>query len=115
MKNPFLYVDLNNALSQVAKITHDTSIDRGFDFDGDGEQAALFHAEVSEFLEAVRRPKLLKDAKCKDHLNRDIELADVVLRILGYCHARKINLADAIIAKLHYNKTRPRKHGGKKF
>lgn len=38
-------------------------------------------------------------------------MADVVIRVMDYCESQGIDLAQAIIAKSAYNKTRPHKHG----
>lgn len=49
------------------------------------------------------------------YLGVEAELADVVIRIMDYAKARGLLVAEAIIAKSEYNKTRPIKHGGKAF
>lgn len=43
------------------------------------------------------------------------ELADVVLRVMDYSQANRLRIAEAIVAKLEYNSTRPPRHGGKLF
>jgi NTP pyrophosphatase (non-canonical NTP hydrolase) len=43
------------------------------------------------------------------------ELADVVIRVADMCGVYGIDLEDAIIKKLAYNKTRPFMHGGKRL
>lgn len=44
-----------------------------------------------------------------------IELADVMIRIADYCGQMNWDLEEAIRLKLAYNKTRPHRHGGKKY
>ena len=72
----------------------------------DGELIALMHSELSELLEAMRTQGN-KEAIAE-------ELADCCIRIFDYCGARDINLEEALLKKIEYNKTRPYRHG-KKF
>lgn len=80
----------------------------------DGEMFCLMHSEISEALEAVRvgNPP---DDKIPEYKGTAAELADVVIRIMDYCHVRGLDLAGAVLAKIEFNKNRPYKHGGKKF
>lgn len=71
-----------------------------------GTLLALVHSEVSEALEADRKDD-------KEHFAE--ELADVCIRIFDLCGYKGINLEQAIIKKMAYNKTRPQKHGGKLY
>lgn len=80
----------------------------------DGELIALMHSELSEALEVLRRDPDEKDKKCPKFKNLEIELADTVIRIMDYAGARKLRLAEAILAKMAFNTTRPYKHN-KKF
>ena len=72
----------------------------------DGELIALMHSELSEALEAMRRHAPKEEVA--------EELADCCIRIFDYCGARKIDLQEALQKKIHYNTTRPYRHG-KKF
>lgn len=80
----------------------------------DGEAIALMHSELSEALEALRKGNPIDD-KIDDFHNLVIELADCVIRVMDYAGAKGLPLAEAIVAKHEYNRTRPHMHGGKKF
>lgn len=98
----------------------------------DAMKLALIHAEVSEALEALRDDNLPDEHLYLD-LDGDLvytpvdedgnllkpegvpaELADVIIRVLDYCGARRIDIARAVREKMDYNATRPAMHG-KKF
>lgn len=67
----------------------------------------LMVSELIECMEGLR-----------NHLgegNEAEELADCVIRILDYCGAYELPLAQAIIQKQAKNLKRPHKHGGKAF
>lgn len=74
------------------------------------ERIALIHSEISEAGEAFRKGHL-PDEHCPRFLNKEIELADAVIRIMDFAEQQGFRLASAIIAKSDYNKTRPHKHG----
>ena len=79
----------------------------------DSELIALMHSELSEALEALRQPHA--DEHCPLHDNIEVELADCIIRIMDMADARGYCVADALIAKAKFNRTRAYKHGGKKF
>lgn len=84
----------------------------------DGESAALVHSEVSELLEYLRKsPEHLDERigtyEWGDFRGVEAEAADIVIRLLDWCHRRGWRLPEAIVAKMRYNNLRPYRHGGK--
>lgn len=73
------------------------------------EKIALLHSELSETLEAVRKPQ--ESEKLPGFTLEEEELADVAIRLFDYCGGFNIRLADAIKAKMAYNANRPHRHG----
>ena len=76
----------------------------------DGTVLALVHAEVSECLEALRDGDP-EDKQCPGFGQAEIELADVVIRVMDFCERKGWSLGKAIVAKHEFNKSRPYKHG----
>lgn len=70
---------------------------------------ALIHSELGEMTEGVRKPG--PDQHCPAFTQEEIELADVLIRAFDYAGAFQLRLAEAIQAKMDYNRSRPYKHG----
>lgn len=104
------------AFKEKAKEINDTAREKGW-WDkerNDGEMIALMHSELSEALEALRHGNQ-PDSHIPAFTGVEAEMADVIIRIMDFGEARGHRIAEAIEAKIAYNKTRPHKHGGKKF
>jgi NTP pyrophosphatase (non-canonical NTP hydrolase) len=104
-------------INDLVKSAHLNAIDKDFwTVDQNiGNKIALIHSELSEFFEGYRRDTGFQpDEHCKEFTNMSIELADTVIRIFDLAGWLDLPLGDAILAKMEYNKTRPKLHG-KKF
>ncbi len=77
-----------------------------------GEMITFMHSELSEAWEALRDGNP-PDKHCPEFGGAEIEFADCIIRIMDTAHARKWRLAEAILAKMEFNKSRPYKHGRK--
>jgi NTP pyrophosphatase (non-canonical NTP hydrolase) len=101
--------------SEIQKTVHENAVSKGWweENRSDGELIALMHSELSEALEALRKD-LISD-HIPEYEGVEEELADVVIRIMDMAERRGYRVASAIIDKIHFNKERPYKHGGKKF
>lgn len=114
-------------LNSLARQVHSNAIKKGFwpaSGRSDGECIALMHSELSEALEALRKPMIpkypyawvikIERNKPPKPVGIAEELADTIIRILDFCGARHIDIDRAVKMKILYNKTRPFRHG-KKF
>ena len=79
-----------------------------------GELLMLMVSELAEALEGLRHGN-----PPSEHIGEfsavEEELADVVIRIMDTAMARGWKVAEAIVAKIEFNRGREYMHGGKKF
>lgn len=76
------------------------------------EKLALIVTEVAELIEGCRNSKINDpDEHCPEFSNFEIELADIILRVMTLAGRREARLGEALVAKHNFNLNRPFKHG----
>ncbi len=128
---------LNRLKTECASYAHDSGF-RDQMFEGLTEEqkngrvgtlikAAVFtanqHGEASEFWEAFRKGGLHSPCDKADKMEalglpiltaKQEEIADEIIRALDKADAFDVDVSEAVFAKMMYNLSRPKLHGGKK-
>jgi hypothetical protein len=103
-------------LNWAAQRVHANAAEKGF-WEPEppfGVSIALMHSELSEALEANRHGSPPSD-HIPEFTGEEEELADTLIRILDNAAGRRLRVAEALVAKHEFNRSRPHKHGGKAF
>jgi NTP pyrophosphatase (non-canonical NTP hydrolase) len=85
------------------------------------EAMMLVVTELSEAVEEFREGHKMDEIYAVNPMGGNkpegipIEVADAIIRIFDVCGGFNIPIADAIMAKMRYNRTRPTRHGGKRL
>lgn len=75
----------------------------------------LIVSELAEATEAVRKSSCDEWVKGEKPEGEAVELVDAVIRIFDYFGAKGWDFEETLKAKMEYNRTRPYRHGGKKY
>lgn len=116
--------DVRKVISNFVVEAHQTAVDNGFYSveQNLGNMCSNLHGEVSELWEAYRAGKLnslcdkseaMKALGLAPLTSLEEECADIVIRVFDICGYFKVDLANALLNKMKYNKSRKFRHGGK--
>lgn len=113
---------MNRTITEWVEEAYETSKKAGWH--EPGQEATIdkalnnIHGEVSEINEELRRghaPDHVYTGPSGEPKGIPSELADVLLRVFDTARQFNIDLEKALEDKNAYNKTRPYRHGGKKY
>jgi NTP pyrophosphatase (non-canonical NTP hydrolase) len=107
-------------LEDLALEAYEVAVSEGWEDDSDkrtfGDECALITSEVSEAFEAFRK-RGFQSWEGPDGKPEGVgsEFADILIRLLHYCHTRGIDLQAEYDRKTAYNRTREYRHGSKRL
>ena len=107
-------------LPEIQAEAYDNAEKRGWHEDGHPpftETIALIHSEASEALESYRKkePSFFLEEGTNKPEGIGPEFADIVIRVAHACQMYDIDLNEMVRLKMAFNRTRPYRHGGKKY
>jgi NTP pyrophosphatase (non-canonical NTP hydrolase) len=97
-------------LADIQREAHETAVEKGW-YERERpplELLMLITTEVAECAEEWRKPDVQLEAVAE-------ELADVVIRCADAAAYWQVDLAQAVRGKMSRNRSRPTRHGGKRF
>jgi hypothetical protein len=97
-----------------AEAAHDNAIEKGFykTLSSFGDRIALTHANLSKALEVYREGNP-PDPEVPGFSSAEVRMADAIISMLDASHHYGWNLGGALIARMEFDRTQPRLHGGK--
>lgn len=106
-----LYVGADTVINNLAKEVHELNhkwwvdLETGEPIERNvGELLMLIVSEAAEAMEGHR--KNLRDDKLPHRTMEEVEMADILIRVLDYCAGRGLDIGGAFVEKMEYNKTR---------
>ena len=119
-------------IKDLAKEIHNTSKNSGWWENGDRNPLEILMLITSELAEAAEEFRNNKPAVYYNDLTGEViegvnmpanikpegwavEIADAIIRCLDYTEQQGVDIQSVIELKIKYNKTRPKRHGGKKY
>jgi NTP pyrophosphatase (non-canonical NTP hydrolase) len=109
--------DFESSFVELQKEVHRVAKDKGW-YDEPRDPMASLMLVVTELAEAAEQLRVDAKPIYREGTKYEgvaVELADAVIRIMDLCQWMHYPLATAILMKHDYNKTRPHRHGGKKY
>lgn len=97
-------------MKEMGTAIHQLVVEKGWwkEERNNGEMIALIHADLAEALEAMRKENP-PDSKVPEFSSVEVELADMIIRILDMAANRKWRVAEALVEKHRFNQSQQSK------
>ena len=107
-----------NSFNRVAEQVHETHVSQGFWEQGSKRDPAgmltHIHSELTEVFECLRAGNP-PDKNISDMSGVEVQLSDVIGMIMDMAQGYGLNVAEALLKKQEFNKSRKTLHGGKLY